>query len=156
MKFIDQGGAVALADGLEQRTARTVVTRTWVQLFEQLTEAHLSAALAAKHEFLAAPMAEMEQHRFSGSIHQVCDRSQQLRLRQRHPVAMGCSRHLGEGPGVEIFLQFGLGQNSVVPRCLPLKAVDPALHFLQSIRFGFEAVGAVGQRQAFELGCGRG
>ena len=35
-----------------------------------------------------------------------------------------------------------------LPLAASLKAGDPALHLLQSIRFGFEAVGAVGQRQA--------
>jgi len=82
LEFIDQGGAVALGHGRQQRRLTALRIRAWIERFEQLTETHLAAAFAPAGQLAAATMGEVQQRQFRRPIHQRGDRLHQWTLRQ--------------------------------------------------------------------------
>ena len=154
LEFIDQGGAVAAGHRLQQGGWGLGVWAR-VELLQQLAEAHLAGRLAAQRQLAAAPVGEVQQQQLRRTLQQGGNGLQQRPLGQRHPIAVGLGRRLGERAGVEVLAQVALGQHRGVVGHGAVEAIDPALHPLQPVGFGFEPVGLVLDAEAVQLGGGR-
>ena len=100
LKFIDQGGAVALGHRSQQGRGGCGV-RAWIEVAKQLGVGAQAQALAPSGQLPAPPVAAMEQDQLSGTIHQIGHGLHQRTLNRQGIAPLRRPGHLAKGAGVE-------------------------------------------------------